>query len=175
MTVDELRETLIQLGRLLQAADAKKGTVSGLAEFVELAAPFGPLSLKAFVKLAEAGQKPPADRPPGQGRGGAAPKADADALARDLAALYERAGGLEVSEEQLRAACAPLGGLTKDGLVRVADAVGLVGMKAKAKGDIADAITARLLGRKGAATRRELIDRPPAPPAGEAPARTAGW
>lgn len=157
MTVDDLRGTLTQLAGLLRAADAKKSTVAGLDEFVELAAPFGGLSLKAFIKLAETGQKP---SPSGRGRGAAGPKAEADVLARELAALYERAGDPDVSEDQLRAACAPLPGLTKDGLVKVADAIGLVGMKAKAKDAIVVAITDRLVGRKGTATRRELINRP---------------
>jgi len=50
--------------------------------------------------------------------------------------------------------------LKKDDLVKVADAIELFGMKSRTKNEIIEAITNRILDRKGAAIRRQLIDRP---------------
>ena len=158
MTVQDLRETLTQLVRLLEAADAKKGTVTGLNEFIEATSGFGDLNLKAFVKLAEVGRTPPAPRPPAPRRGGA--KVDPAAVMAEVRALYERAAEPNVTEEQVRAACDRLGGLTKGKLVELADSIGLVGMNAKKKDEIVAGITNRVVDRKGAAIRRQLIDRP---------------
>ncbi len=81
MTVNELRDTLTRLVELLQAADAKAATTRGLSEFIESTETFGDLSLKAFVKLAEAGRNPPEPRP----RASARPKVDLAALAETMA------------------------------------------------------------------------------------------
>lgn len=166
MTIHELRETLGKLYALLQAADAKAATLKGLAEFIELTQEFGDLNLKAFVKLADTGRNPPA--PPTGGRGGSSRGVTADpaAVSAELADLYARAADPAVTEEQVRAACAKLGGLKKDGLLSVAAGVGIEGMKSKKVGEIADAITSRLVERKGAAIRGQLIHRPTAPAGG---------
>jgi hypothetical protein len=156
MTVQELRETLTQLVGLLQAADAKAATTRGLTEFIEATGPFGDLSLKAFVKLAEAGRTPLPPRPGPGGKG----RTDPAELAADVKSLYDRAADPTVTEDQVRAACAKLGGLTKEALVRLADSIELFGMKSKTKGGVVADITHRVLDRKGAAIRRQLIDRP---------------
>ena len=163
MTVNELRETLRRLLELLRAADAKAGTVKDLTEFVELTAGFGDVTLKGFVKFAETGQQPPATKSTsGRGSSGAKSTADVDSLVRDVTSLYERAADPSVTEEHIRAVCGSLGSLKKDELTKVAAAIGLEGMKSRPKGDIATAISARILDRKGAAIRGHLVHRPPA-------------
>jgi hypothetical protein len=156
MTVQDLRETLTQLVALLQAADAKAATTRGLTEFVAETASFGDLTLKAFVKLAEAGRSPAAPKAKSPTKA----KADPAALTAEVTDLYARAADSAVTEDLIRAACGRLATLAKDALVRVADGIELSGMKAKKKDDIVAAITNRLLDRKGAAIRRGLIDRP---------------
>jgi hypothetical protein len=156
MTVQDLRDTLTQLVGLLQAADAKAATTRGLTEFVAETASFGDLTLKAFVKLAEAGRPPAAPKAKSPTKA----KADPAALAAEVTDMYERAANPAVTEDLIRTACGRLGALTKDPLVRLADGIELFGMKAKKKDDIVAAITERLLDRKGAAIRRGLIDRP---------------
>ncbi len=168
MTVQELRETLIRLVDLLRASDAKASTLKELSEFVESAADFGDLSLKAFVKLAEAGRTPPKSATP-KNQPSAKTAADPTALAQEIKNLYESAGDPAVAEEQIRATCGRLTPLKKDALVTVAEGIGLEGMKSKLKGDIVAAVTARLLDRKGAAIRSQLIGRPAAPDSASAP------
>lgn len=156
MNVNQLRDTLSQLTTLLRAAGARQSTLDGLTEFVEATAPFGDLTVKAFVKLAEVGRSPPPPKSPPSAKA----RADPTALAAEVKDLYERAADPAVTEQQVRAACARLSALAKDALVRLADGIELFGMKAKKKDDIVAAITNRLLDRKGAAIRRQLIDRP---------------
>ncbi|MDB5307176.1 MAG: hypothetical protein JWO38_1378 [Gemmataceae bacterium] len=163
MTVQELRETLTRLVGLLQATDAKAATTRGLSEFVEATAPFGDLSLKAFVKLAEAGRTPPTPKPGPAGKS----KLDPAAVAAEVKNLYDRAADPAVTEEQMRLSCGKLGSLTKEALVRLAESIQLYGMKTKNKGDIVADITHQLVDRKGAAIRRQLMDRP-SPPANPA-------
>jgi hypothetical protein len=165
VTVQELRDTLSKLVELLQATDAKAATTRDLTEFVEATKPFGDLTLKAFVKLAEAGRAPKsADPPPTpKPRPGKAVQTDPTALSAEVTRLYERAAEVDVTEEKIRAACGRLSSLKKDALVQLAEGIGLHGMKAKKVSDIADAVTARLLDRKGAAVRGQLIERPASP------------
>jgi hypothetical protein len=161
VTVQELRDTLVRLIALLEAADAKAATTRGLSEFVEATAGFGELSLKAFVGLAEKGRTPAAEKTAGSLRAKSTKGGkDPVAIAAEVKDLYERAADPNVSEEQVRTACGQLGALTKDGLVKLADDIGLLGMKAKKKDDIVAGITHRLLDRKGAAIRKQLINRP---------------
>lgn len=167
-TVQDLRDTLARLVELLQASDARATTIRGLTDFLEATAPFADVTLKSFVKLAESGRAPAAPKPSPKPKAGGKSKADPAAVAGDVTDLYRRAGDPAVTEEQVRAACARLGDLTKDALVKLADGIGLSGMKAKNKGDIVSDITNRLLDRKGAAIHRTLIDRP-VPPGGSHP------
>jgi hypothetical protein len=160
VTVQDLRDTLTRLVELLQAADAKPATTRGLTEFVERTAGFRELSLKAFVNLAEAGWTPSTVKVPSGKRTSGRTGADPAVVAAEVKDLYERAADLSVTEDQVRTACGRLAALSKDSLVHLADDIGLHGMKAKKKGDIVAGITNRVLDRKGAAIRRQLIDRP---------------
>lgn len=158
MTVDDLRATLTSLVRLLEAADGKAGTIKALTEFIESTAGFGELNLKAFVKLAEVGRTPPTPKAASPQKRTAT--ADPEKLASEVKDLYERVADPQVTEEQVRELCGRLDPLNKDSLARLAEGIGLYGMKSKKKADIIAEITNRLLERKGAAIRRGLIDRP---------------
>ncbi|MBN9517150.1 hypothetical protein J0H58_01310 [bacterium] len=169
MTVNDLRETLTNLVALLAAADAKAATTRGLTEFVELTAPFGDMTLKAFASLAEAGRTPRGEAAGGRRvRPVAAAKADPAAVEAEVVDLYARAAESAVTAAQVEAACDRLGGLTKDALARLAERIELFGAKAMRKDALVAAITARVVERKDAAVRRTLIDRPP-PGAGDSP------
>jgi hypothetical protein len=174
MTVNHLREALTLLVGLLRAGEAKPATTRELAEFIQATAPFGDLTLKAFVRLAEAGRTPLAEKAGTRTPGGKA-KFDPAAVAAEVRDLYARAADPGVTEDHIRAACGRLAGLGKDPLVTVADGIDLSGMKSKKKDEIVAAITARLVERKGAAVRRQLADRPtPESGTGGQPARLIG-
>ena len=159
MTVKELNETLTQLVALLKAANAKATTMQGLSEFIESTATFSDLNLKAFVKLAEAGRNPPVSVSTST-RNSTKVTADTNAIASEVVNLYHRAGEQSVTEEQIRKACDKLASFKKDGLLKLAEGIELLGMKNKTIKDIVAGITNRLLERKGAAIRGQLIQRP---------------
>jgi hypothetical protein len=173
MSVADLQQYLADLARLLEAGGAR-GVAADLAAIRDGLAPFRGLTLRKFAEFlvrAEAfsrGEVPPATLR--RGRGGAktagSKKATADpaALGREVQGLFERAADPAVTAEQIEAAVGRLGGLTKDVLVAVAEAIGLQGMRSKKKDDIQAAIRHRLLARKGTSVRTGLIDRPAPPP-----------
>ena len=162
MTINDLRETLIQLLGLLRATDAKAATIRDLNEFAEQTRGFGELSLAKFVKLAEAGRTPPTPKPPDSGRrtNGAVGTPDVAELNAAVKTLYEQAADHNVSEEQMCVACDALASLKKGQLVETAATVGLRGMGAKTKEVIIKSIRDRLLDRKRSAIRKEMIHRP---------------
>lgn len=157
MTVNDLRSTLIQLVALLDAAGAKATTTKALAGFIEDCKPFGDSTLAAFIKFAEQGRNPPAPKPTSRTQ---TKKANPDELANQVKHLYDHAAEATVTEDQIRETCGRLDGLTKAALVKVAERIELFGMNSKVKGPIVTAITQRLLERKGATTRRQLLHRP---------------
>jgi hypothetical protein len=162
VTVQELRDTLTKFVELLKAADAKVATTRALTEFVEQARPFDDLKLGDFVKLAEKGRNPPQpSAPAARPRQSGGQSADPGTLAAEVKGLYDSAGDERVTEGAIREACGRLSALKKDGLIVVAEAIGLAGMQSKKKDEIVTQITNRLLERKGAAIRGQLIDRPP--------------
>lgn len=158
MTVSDLRNTLTHLLGLLGTADAKPAKLRDLSEFIELTAEFDGLTLKAFLKLAVAGQCPPTTRPTTI-KGSGTSRAPS-ALAAEVKDLFERASDPSVTEEQCRTTCGMLGKLTKPLLAELAESISVYGMLRKNKAEIITAITNQLLDRKGAAIRRTLINRP---------------
>ena len=156
MKVDKLCETLDQLAALLDAAGAKQPAKDILA-FIEGCKPFRDSTLAAFIKFAEQGRNPPAPRPTGRTP---AKKANSDELASQVKHLYDHAAESSVTEDQIRETCDHLNGLTKADIVKVAEGIDLLGMNSKTKGVIVTAITQRLIDRKGASTRRQLLHRP---------------
>ena len=111
-------------------------------------------------KLAE---RPPLRKAKSPLRGGKSAKTaiNPEVHSAEVKSLYQRAAEPDVSEEQIRNACGQLGAMSKDGLMRVAEAIGLAGMKSKKKDELLAEITLQLIESKGAAIRRaQLVDRP---------------
>lgn len=171
MKVADLRQHLADLARLMEATGAK-AVAADLVAIQEGLAPFNESPLKGFAEFlvrAEAysrGEVPVA--PPSRKRatsGGRppstkAPPVDVEALVQEAKDLYARAADPAVTAEAVEALAGRLKAPKKDDLVRVAEGVGLVGMKAKAKDKIVEAIRARILDRKGAAVRVGINHRP---------------
>jgi hypothetical protein len=159
MTVNEFNKTLTQLVELLKITKSNQQTINGLEEFIESTATFGDLTLKAFVKLAETGRTPKLTTTP-QTRNTSKQTVDATAIVIEIKNLYDHAGESTVTEEQIKSESNRLNSLKKPELVKLADSIELSGMKSKKIGEIISGITNRILDRKGAAVRRQLIDRP---------------
>lgn len=87
------------------------------------------------------------------------PEAEVDALAREVKDLYDRAADPSVTTEAIESMAAKLGTLKKDDLVRMSESIGLVGLKARSKGQIAKSIRDRITARKGATLRVRINDR----------------
>jgi hypothetical protein len=185
MKVADLQQHLADLGRLLEASGART-VAADLAAIHDGLAPFRELPLKGFAEFltrAEAyrrgGEVP--IRPPKGGSGRRGPETgarkpgppDVEALAREARDLYERAADPSVTEGKVEDLARRLGGLAKDGLVTVAEATGLKGMKSKKKDDILGVIRQRILSRKGSSQRVGLIDRPAPTSPGAAPLPSA--
>jgi hypothetical protein len=172
MKVADLQQHLADLGRMLEAAGAKS-VATDLAAIQKGLSPFRELPLKGFADFlvrAEAyragGEVPPvAPKSGGKGKGAAAKAAakpalpDAAALAQEVRSLYDRAADPAVTAEQIDALGGRLAGLTKDGLVAVAEAIDMRGMKSKKKDEILAAIQNRIRTRKGATQKVGMIDR----------------
>jgi hypothetical protein len=161
MTVADLQDILAHIGQVLQSAGSK-APAAELTAFRESLEPFRQLGAKQFAsqltKLFEASQAPP--KPPR--RAGRAPAADVDSLLREVQDLYARTPEASTTIEQIEEAMKRLEPLTKDALIKVAEGIGLVGMKGKGKkGDIVKEIRHRITSRKGATQRVNLIDRSP--------------
>lgn len=173
MNVSNLRQFLSDLARLMGEGGAKSpaadmnAVVAGLTPFADQ-----PLQRFAdFLVRAEAysrGEvpvaKPKRSATPGGGRTKAAkppkpPSPDVEAIARQTQEMYEGAAGAAVTREGVEALAGALAGLKKEDLVRVAERIEMVGMKAKKKELIVVAIRDRILARKGATQRVILIDR----------------
>lgn len=176
MKVSDLQRLLEQLGTLLETAGAKVATVSELKTVREAMTPLSQLSLKEFATFLVKAQAAPdgeaASRSPRSSRGGSATKPsgggaiDLNSTIQEVCRLYDRAADPATTEELIAEKTAPLKQLSKDNLVMVAEAIELMGMRAKKKDEIATAIRQRILARKGATQRAGLIDRPATTPGG---------
>lgn len=160
MKVADLQEILSHLGRLFESAGSK--AAAELEAFRECLEPFRELTAKQLAtelrKLTEPGQAQP--RPPRKPT--KAPAVDVDSMVREVQVLYSQATDPGTTIERIDETTKRLEPLTKDALVRVAEGIELVGMKNKGKKtDIVAAIRQRILSRKGASQRANLIDRSP--------------
>lgn len=175
MNVADLRQHLSDLGRLLATSGAKP-VAADLAAISDGLAPFDALPLKQFATFLEKanqfainGQVPVS---PTKGKstkaasGGTKPtpaaSPDVDAIRRDVLDIYNRAADPSVTEADIDAIVGRIGGLSKEILVSVADAIELRGMKSKSKPVIISTIRQRIIARKGATQRAGLLDRPAA-------------
>jgi hypothetical protein len=167
--VSDFQQHVADLAKLLKASGAK-GVATDLTAIRDGLNPFRDQPLKTFADFliraeaysrGEVPVKPPprGKRPSGAGKRRATP-ANAQGLAGEIKELYERVAEPATNAQVIDVALAKLGPLTKDGLVVVAEAIGLLGMKRKGKEHIKRAIRQRVLARKGAAQRAGIIDRP---------------
>jgi hypothetical protein len=166
--VADLQQHLSDLGRLLVSSGAK-GVAKDLEVISAALKPFRDQPLKGFADFlakAEAYSRGeglhPAEKPRRATRSTAAkaPAADPAAVTAEVRDLYDRAASPSVTVEQIDGTCGKLTGLNKDGVVSVADQLGIRGMKSKAKAAIVEAIRQRILARKGATIRAGMVDRP---------------
>lgn len=158
MTVGDLQLLLADLGRLMDAGRAERAVVDDLKAFAAGLRPYSKEPLAAFTKqlagLNRAGAAP------------AGPPAAVAALAAEARDLYDRAHLPEVTVDQIQAWGVRLSGLTREGLLAVADRLGLKGLKAKKKKDEVQAgIVDAILVLKRSAIRRGMLDRPLEPAA----------
>jgi hypothetical protein len=88
-------------------------------------------------------------------------KADPAAVATSVRQLYDRAGDLSLTMDEIESALAPLAGLTKPGLLAVCDRMELAGMKARKVDDIRAAVRQKIVDRRSSAQREQMIHGPP--------------
>lgn len=169
MKVEQLRQMLANLRPVFEAAGAR-GVAGDLSTLVDGLASFEGLTVAAFLKLAEAGRKPPpAPKPPREKKATAPkpPKVKPEECRREIADLYARAKDPAVTEQVVAAAIERLKGLKKVEQVSVATEIGVSAGK-KTSAQLLDAIRLRILDRQGATIRSELLDRPTSTPPREA-------
>lgn len=156
MTAGDLQEMLAELGRLMDAGRAERTVVNDLKSFAAGLRPYSKEPLAAFTRqLGNLNRNGASAAPP--------PPAPVAALADEARDLYDRAHHPDVIVDQIQAWGGRLGGLSKDGLVTIAERLGMVGMKStkKKKDDIQAAIVDRILVLKRSAIRRDNIGHPP--------------
>jgi hypothetical protein len=155
--VSELRKTLTELARLLDAAGAAK-PAKDVAGFADGLAGFDDDTLDKVLKLAEAGRKPPpAPRAPRAAKA----KVDPAELLVEIEYLDRHMDAADVTPERIAAVCDKVDKLTKPQVVQAAAVVGLAPAKSAAKGAVAGELRKHLLERKSTAARRAMADRPP--------------
>jgi nucleoid DNA-binding protein len=168
MNVRELRQHLVDLGKVLSSAKASASVVGDLESICAGLAPFEKCTLKdfaAFLIQAEGysrGEVPvkgvakdAKEKPPKT-------EIDADALMMEIKLLYDNAASPSTSQEQIDAALGKVSKLKKNAVIAVAEKLDLKVPKSKSSTDIVVMIRQRIFARKGSATRAELIDRPTA-------------
>lgn len=83
--------------------------------------------------------------------------APATSHADTIRSLYDRSGDTSVPMAEIEQTLKPLDGMDKPGLLRVAQAMELAGMKAKSREAIAQAIKQKVLDRRSSAQRERMI------------------
>lgn len=163
MNVAHLQQHLADLGKLLDASGAGKAVVADLEALSDRLTMFRDLSLRSFAdflaKAEEAVRKGEALAPPG--RKAAAPKAkppavEIDAVAREVASLYDRAASPDVSDEQVDRSLAALDGLKKPELVVVAERMRIPLKKSETAANIVKTIRFWITDRRGKSLRAVL-------------------
>ena len=156
MKVSDLQYMLDVIRQLLGSAGGKGA--NELAEFRAALDPFRDLTAKQLTnelrKLTEA-PKPVKQAGKKSGKG---PFIDVDALIVQMSALYDRAGSPTTTHAEVEEGTNRLTGLGKNDIVRVAEAIGLKGMKSKTIPTIVAEIRQRISARLGAGQRMEMID-----------------
>jgi hypothetical protein len=172
VTVANLKQHLNDLARFLEATGGNK-VAKDLAAAADGLAPFADKSVADFSKLLAlaheyhtTGKLSP---PPKATRAPRATKVKLDAaeVAADIRSLYDRAGNLSDTMEQIDAEVARLTGLQKAGLLVVCERMEMAGMKNKKLDDVRAAIRQKILDRRSSAQREQMIDGPPPGPGGD--------
>lgn len=163
MTVADLKQHLADLARLLESTGGKT-VARDLVAIAEGLTPFAAQALPEFSKfLALAHEYHTTGKlsaPPKAARAGKSAAPNVEETVQRVRRLYERAGDLTMTMLEIETQLGSLKGLKKDALVRVAEALDLVGTGKKTIPLITAAIRQRILDRRSAAQRATLIDNP---------------
>ncbi|MHC5536744.1 hypothetical protein ACYOEI_00540 [Singulisphaera rosea] len=167
MKISELQQYLNDLARLLQAADGKKSATE-LSKVAEGLQPFRDHDLVQFAgflaraeEYSRTGVIPVVEPKAGaRAKSPAKPKLDLATLRAEVVDLHGRAPSPDVTFDLIEALRAKLDPLTKTDLTSIVDAIGLVGMKNKAKPEIINTIVNRIRSIKQSSMRTSVIDRP---------------
>jgi hypothetical protein len=164
MIVHDLRQHLADLSKLVDSAGGK-AAAKDLASAADALAPFGAQSIAEFGRFLgmaheyhTTGKLTAPAKPARASRAKA--KADPAEVATTIRGLYDRSGDLSLAMEQIDAELAPLAGLTKPGLLVVAERMELAGMKAKKVNEIRAAIRQKILDRRSSAQREQMTAQP---------------
>jgi len=168
MNVGDLKQHLSDLAKLLDAAQGKQ-----VAKELNLIAggltPFASKSLADFVQFLALAHEyhttgklsAPAKQAKTKAPKVAKTKPNPDEVAIAIRQLYDRSGDLSLSKEQIESGLAPLAELNGKGLLKVADVMEIFGMKSKKVGEVQAAIRQKVLDRRTAAQREDMIRNPP--------------
>jgi len=174
VTVADLKQHLADLARFLEASGGAK-VAKDLATAADGLTPFAGQSLAEFARLLAlaheyhtTGKLTPPPKPPRAAKPTKA-KVDPAEAAAAVRQLYDRAGDLALTMEQIDADLGRLSGLNKNGLLAVCERMGLAGMKAKEVDAIRAAVRQKILDRRSAAQREQMIHSP-SPPDAPSPA-----
>jgi hypothetical protein len=170
MKVADLHQYFNDLAKLFQATDGKKsaGELFKVAEGLRPFRDYDLIDFANFLARAEdysrTGLLPVvASKPASRRAPTATPKADLSALRAEVVHLHGTASSPGVTFESIESLEPKLGVLTKQDLLSVAEAIGLVGLKSKSKAEIINAIVTRIRSIKQSAIRTAIIDRPGVP------------
>lgn len=165
MNVADLRQHLLDLSKLLDVSGGKTAAkdLTGLAEAL---APFTTQTPAEFTQfLARAHEyhttgKLEAPVRASRASKAAASKADPGEVVTLIRSLYDRAGDLTLTISQIETDLAHLKKLKKEGLLQVCSALELEGMAKKTVAVIIGAIRQKILDRRSAAQRAQMILNP---------------
>lgn len=170
MKVADLQRHLADLARFLEASGGK--SVAGdLIAISEGLTPFATEDLRTFASFlgradayCKGGEVPialPKGRKPAASKASAkASPADVSLVAQETQRLYARASDPSLDGEAISATMRKVRGLSKSGMLTVAETIGLAGLGKKKAEDVARAIEQRIQARRGTSQRVGLIDRP---------------
>ena len=166
MIVADLKQHLADLAKLLDATGGKT-VAKDLASIADGLTPFASQSLPEFSKFLALAHEyqttgklsAPATAPRAASKS-AANAPNVEEIAQRLRSLYDRAGNLSITMLQIETDLGQLKGLKKDGLVRICDVLELMGMAKKTIPIITGAIRQKILDRRSAAQRAEMIQNP---------------
>lgn len=165
MNVADLQQLLADVERLLTTAGVKVNPLKELSAFRESLVPFCDRPLKEITSLLVQADETARGIPitsPGRKRSGGdrtlkKDTPDPAAMASEVRELYERVADPAVTEADVDALMNRLEPMKKDGLLAVASAIELKVVKSKSKEHIINEIRKRILARKRANQRSQML------------------